>query len=239
MIQWLNFRKIISENLDGRLVPHRINTMKRLESLLDNRIHSCEIDLQIRSDQNGPYFEIGHDETEVKGLHLERFLATIQEHKPKKLWLDIKNLCPENIDAAILELNHLDSIYNIKAIAIIESNLEDSCFKRISAFGYHTSYYLPTEKIATLLDRNDLPLLREIANTLNNQIRNQLVSAVSFNVSLYPFVKNYLEPVIPDSIVYHTWDSAKIWEWNALGRLKESDYFRDSKVRTILYKCRD
>jgi len=79
-------------------------------------------------------------------------------------------------------------------------------------------------------------MLRAEADRLNEQIRNQEVLAVSFDLSLYPFVKNYLEPKIPDNIVYHTWGSVKLCQFNAVGKLQQSDYFKDSRVKTIIYR---
>jgi hypothetical protein len=239
LIQRINLHEVVSRELDGRLMPHRINSHDRLMGLLENGIRSFELDLIFRSNEIPPFFEVGHDEAEAGGLRLDQFLETVREYKLKKIWMDIKNLNPENIGLAVSELNRLDSICSIKTIAIIESSLEDSCFKNINALGFHTSYYLPTAKITALLDRNDSTMLGEAARAINIQIMGQSVSAVSFNLSFYPFVKNYLEPIISDAIVYHAWDSVKMWEWNALRGLEKSDYFKDPRIRTILYKCRD
>ena len=53
---------------------------------------------------------------------------------------------------------------------------------------------------------------------------------------LYPFVKQYLEPLIPDSVVYHTWGAVKMWEWGAIKRLEESPTYKDKRVKTILFR---
>jgi hypothetical protein len=236
IIQFFNVKKLISEGLDGRLVPHRINHTDKLQAVLDNGIQSFEVDLMFYEENGHAFFEVGHGINELSGLKFDQYLSKIKACDVRKMWLDIKNIREQDIDVVIAELERLDFVHAIKRRAIIESSITTTGFRRISRRGFHTSYYLPTNRIAGLLSKNDKDLLRAEANRLNEQIRGQEVEAVSFDLLLYPFVKNYLEPMIPDSIVYHTWDSVRLWQFHAIDRLKRSDYFKDRRVKTILYK---
>ena len=236
MIQFFNVKTLISEGLDGRLIPHRINHIDKLQAVLDNGLQSFEVDLTFRDESGHAFFEVGHGENDLSGLKFDQYLTRIKACDVQKMWLDIKNIREQDIDAVIAELERLDSVYVIKKRAIIESSITTTRFQRISRRGFHTSYYLPTSRISDLLNNNDKDLLRAEADRLNEQIRNQEVLAVSFDLSLYPFVKNYLEPMIPDNIVYHTWGPVKLWQFNAIDQLKRSDYFKDRRVKTILFK---
>jgi hypothetical protein len=235
LIQYMNINTIISENLDGRLAAHRINRIDRLRTVIENGVRSFEVDLLFRQTGSQGYFEVGHDEADTREVRLDQFLDILQPYRPEKIWLDIKQVSEDNLDAVLAELERLDTTYTIKEAAIIESSITTEGFSKIKSAGFHTSYYLPTGQLLTLLHENDYTALQTAAKALKNQIEGQSTSAVSFDLTLYPFVKTYLEPIIPDSIAYHTWGSVKMWEWSALEELKDSDYFRDPRVKTILY----
>ena len=235
-IQRANISAILSLKLDGRLVPHRVNRVNKLQAILGEGIGSLEVDLLFRFDGQRGHFEVGHDEIDASGVDLAAFLDIIKAHCLKKIWLDIKNVREDNIDALLAELLRLDSLYGIRQTAIIESNLVTEGLRKVGQAGFHSSYYLPTQKIKALLSGNDRALLQAAAAALAEQIASQGVAAVSFDLALYPFVKNYLETVIPATVVYHTWDSMKLWELNAIRDLKERAYFNDSRVMTILYE---
>jgi hypothetical protein len=235
IIRYFHMRAIVAENLDGRLIPHRVNRVDKLASILDKGIRSFEIDLLLRSEGARVFFEAGHSDEDARGVPLHRFLEMLRGTGPRKIWLDIKNLDDNNMHAAVLELRRLDSIYAVKEIAIVESSTTSDSFSRFRNAGFHTSYYLPTERITSLLTLDDREKLTREALKIAAQIDRQSVSAVSFNLTLYPFVKQYLEPVIADSIVYHAWDSVDLRKWGALNRLKSTDYYRDTRLETLIY----
>jgi len=133
LIQKINVMKLISEGLDERVIPHRINYIDTLYSVLDNGIRSLEIDLIFREGYG--FFEIGHDELDATGVKFDIFLNILQNYEIKKIWLDVKNLSDANIDVIITELERLDSIYIIKNISIIESSDTTNNFKKLSDKG--------------------------------------------------------------------------------------------------------
>jgi len=236
IVQFINVKRLIWEGLDGRLTPQRINHADGLRAILNNGLQSFEVDLWFLEEDGHTFFEVGHGIEDLSGLMFDQYLSNIKGRDVQKMWLDIKNIREQDIDKVIAELERLDSVHAIKKRAIIESSITTTGFRRIGRRGFHTSYYLPTSKLVDLLSKNDEDVLRAEANRLNEQIRGQEVLAVSFDLYLYPFVKNYLEPLIPDSIVYHTWYSVKMWQLSALDQLKGSDYFKDGRVKTILYQ---
>jgi len=128
-------------------------------------------------------------------------------------------------------------MFSVRKIAFV-ANITTKGFQKISARGFHTSYYLPTGKIISLLKESDSVKLQMEADRLAEQLHHQSVLAVSFDLRLYPFVKNYLEQNIPDTVVYHTWRSIQIWKSRSLENLRNNDYWKDTRVKTILYKYR-
>ncbi|MEW5796510.1 MAG: hypothetical protein AB1772_09120 [Candidatus Zixiibacteriota bacterium] len=236
LIQRGNISSLLAENLDSRLAPHRINRVNRLRAILAHGIRSLEVDLMFRPSNGGGYFEIGHDESDASGVGLAEFLDTLGGAGLKKIWLDIKNITEGNIDAALAELIRLDSLYDLRKTAIVESSFGSESLRRISNAGFHTSFYLPTVRIKELLASGDTMALQKEAEAIAAQVWAQQLAAVSFDLALYSFVKGHLESIIPDTTVYHVWDSVKLWEWDAIRELKDRNYFKDARVATILYE---
>lgn len=236
LIQKFHVHTLTSEGLDERIIPHRINSIDRLYHVLDDDIRSFEVDLIFRTAGQYGFFEVGHDEHDATGVHFDLFLNILRNYEIKKLWLDVKNVNEHNIRAIVNELDRLDSVYNLRDISIIESSSPANSLRMLSSRGFHTSYYLPTEMILRLLhEKSDMALKGE-AHRIHRQILHQSMSAVSFDLRLYAFVKNYLEPVIPENIVYHAWNSVRLYDLSSIHTLKSSDYYRDSRLKTILVR---
>jgi len=236
LIQAYNLKTVLHENLDGRLVPHRVNSIEKFKRMQDCGIRSLEVDLYFDADTNRRCFAIGHDIEDARSVNLDEYLESLGQIEIRKIWLDIKNVTADHLQPMLQELERLDSLYEIRDIAIVESSYPSRDITIISDAGFHLSYYLPTERNQKLLDTEDEEILDAEAAALAEQLDNQRVSAISFDLSLYPFVKEYLEPVLSDTIVYHTWGAIKLWEWGTITKLRNTVYFKDSRVKTILYR---
>ncbi len=104
----------------------------------------------------------------------------------------------------------------------------------MSESGFHLSYYLPTEEILAAMDEG-ARAREELATKLADIAGKQDVSAVSFDLQLYGFVKNYLEPKLSPQTVYHTWSFENSFRNPALLEdLQKQGYFHDRAVKTIL-----
>ncbi|NOR51968.1 MAG: hypothetical protein GQ470_05055 [Gammaproteobacteria bacterium] len=233
--QYQNLTLLFQDELDGRLIPHKANHLGKLEAIFDSDIRSFELDLIFRQQGEQGYFEIGHDEEEVKGRTFESYLALLQTYPIKKIWMDVKNISETNASAMLARLEFLDQTYAIKSVVILESSTTGDHFKAFSKAGYHTSYYLPTNSIHSLLSQNDPQALQLEAQRIHQLTISQSLRAVSFTASLYPFVKTYLEPIIADEVVYHTWNIIKFKEYHSLEKLKEKAIFKDPRIQTIIY----
>lgn len=234
IIQKYNVAEIIYQQLDNRVIPHKVNSIGRLEKIKNAGIRSFELDLHIITRDSEVYFEVGHDVEDLNGLRFDHILDQIQSAGFNKIWLDIKNVSDDNIVAMASELIRLDKKYSIKEIALVEMQYTGDDLSLISDAGFHTSYYLPIASIKSLMNANNIDGLKQEAKRIQLQSERQKLSAVSFQEDLYPFVKRYLEPVLQDNIVYHTWDSIKMDTYGLSEILDQRPYYDDTRIKTVL-----
>jgi hypothetical protein len=237
MFRAWNVAAILSEGLDGRLIPHRVNRLAVLDEVLDRGLRSMEVDVLFRpATASTGYFEVGHDDNDARGVRLDAFLDRMQAHAIGKIWLDVKNLNPTNLESALTELRRLDELYGLRKIAIIEYYKSGAAFAAVSGAGFHSSYYVPEDRIDDLLAAGDVAALTQSAQAIAATVKLQAVDAVSFRLTIYPFVKRYLEPMLPPATRYHAWDSVELRRWRAIDKLQASDYYGDPRLETILYR---
>jgi len=233
--QYQNLEGIFQDGLDGRLIAHKVNHVGKLESVLGAGIRSIELDVMFRKQGSRGYFEIGHDEHETNGQTFASYLDILQDYPMKKIWMDVKNVTDENADAMLNHLQALHQQYNIKPIVLFESSTSSKRIKDFAQAGFYTSYYLPTNAILQLQAEQKPELLKKEALRIRDWIAAESIPAISFPAFLYPFVKTYVEPLLPANIDYHTWNIIKLEDRHALEKLKEKAIFKDPRVRTIIY----
>ena len=233
--QYQNLQLLFEDKLDGRLIAHKVNQQGKLEAILNSGIRSFELDVLFRKQGESGYFEIGHDEHEVRGQTFESYLTYLQTYSINKIWMDVKNVGDDNAEAMLVHLENLAQKYGVKPSILLESSTTSPQLKIFSDAGFHTSYYLPTNAILNLLARQKPDDLAQEAIRIRDLVLVQDVSAISFPASLYPFVKQYVEPLLPKNIVYHTWNIIKLEDNHALEKLKDTPVFKDPRVRTIIY----
>lgn len=226
-----NTAKLIKQGIKSRVYPHRVNSIGKLQDIWRDGFRAFEVDIQISKEKNS--LRVGHDINLVTGS-LSTMLSSIDHTKAERIWLDIKNLNEKNFYTALELLESIDSIFNIKDKIIIESNIKSSLFKKFRARGWHTSYYLPTAKILTLIQAQDSVELNRLAVDIAKQLTHQDIAAVSFDQRLYIFVKYFLEEKINENIDYHTWFGPSIFDSKFEEKLIKSDVHNDTRVKSIL-----
>lgn len=229
-----NIQRVLAQNLDGRLIPHKANYRNKLNNILSDNLRTFEFDSLFNAGAKTPFFEIGHDEQETNGTSFEAYLEIIKDKQIKKIWMDIKNVEENNIASIVTRLDDLDNIHHFKSILIFESSSESPKLKAISDAGYHTSYYLPTDVLQDISEQNTAAIQKE-AIRIKRQIDSQNLKAVSFPAVLYPFVKSHLETIIPGDIVYHTWNTFKFKKADELSKIQRQSFYQDARVKTIIY----
>ena len=124
--------------------------------------------------------------------------------------------------------------FNIKNKIIFEIDTEGDFFKEFKVNHWHTSYYLPTGNIVSLLNSENIVEMKKTASKIAIQLKTQNLSAVSYDNRLYPFVKKYLEPKIDKSIVYHIWYGPHLNSIIFKAELSKMKEYHDDRVKTIL-----
>ena len=231
MWQQINADLIRKNNLGSRLYPHRVNTLGKMREITDRGIRSFETDVFFRPE--GGFFEVGHHEGAMTGMTLESFLEKIPRDF-EKIWLDVKDVTDAAVPGINKRLLELDKKFGLKSRVIVETANESSLPALLSDSGFHLSYYLPTEETLAVMEEN-AGSREKLAEKIGGIAKGQNAGAVSFDLRLYEFVKDYLEAELGPQIVYHTWYPGVTFESsNLLEEMQAREYFHDSRVKTIL-----
>lgn len=229
-----NAQYLVDTDQAARVFPHRINSIAKLQEIWRDGLRSFEVDVRFGDDQQ-PTFRVGHHPG-VMGEGLERFLQSVDYSQIERLWLDFKNLNTKNYAAALERLAYLDGKYGLKSKAIVESGTAGSFFQILRAAGWHTSYYLPTRKIADLQISGDAQALEQLASDIAQQVSAQNVNAVSFDTRIYPFVEQYLEGGLASDVNYHVWYGPDLADTDFQKTLQENKLANNRRVKTLLVK---
>lgn len=230
--QKTNSKFLIDNNLSERVFPHRVNSIAKLKQVVKSGFSSFEVDVYFEKDSTHQFL-VGHHKGKM-GRNLETYLNNIEQGDIQKIWLDFKNFNKNNVTEIIDELNRLDNLYQLKEKVLLESSTKDSIFQMLHRNGWKTSYYLPTKQIFELLESNNKKQLNTIAKQICQQILKQQVSAISFDKRVYPFVKKFLEPIIPPSITYHCWHGPSLKNPSFEKELKNHLLFLNPRVKSLL-----
>ena len=230
--QKVNAQYLIDTNQSSRIFPHRVDSIGKLKDVWNDGFRSFEIDVRF-GDNNSTTFQVGHNQG-LMGLGLEEFLSRVDYSKIERVWLDFKNLNESNYKKALERLEYLDKKFDLKRKLIVESGTKSEFFKELRANGWHTSYYMPTQIVEKLLNEDNKVKMQELATAIAKQAKIQNVAAVSFDYNLYPFIKQYLEPLISDDIVYHMWLGPSLDSINFEDELLKNPMYLDNRVKTIL-----
>ncbi|MCK5856116.1 MAG: hypothetical protein KAG64_01425 [Bacteroidales bacterium] len=226
--------RLKNNNLHNIVIPHRINSTKRVSMVHNLGFNAWELDLNFYQD-NGDYFKVQHDKNLLPAPLFSEYLTSVAIYPLTKLWLDTRGVNNSNYDFILKRFSYIDSIYHIKDIAIIETSFKSKEFSEFRNRGWHTSYYLPYQDVNQLIADGDTTAQEFYANLLAIQLSAQNVSAISFDVSCYSFVIDFLEKRISNDIVYHCWDlSLNLSHQEFIRQYKEKEYSKNSRIKTVL-----
>lgn len=217
-----------------RIMPHRINTEKRLAAIWNDGFRGFELDAHFVVEPN-PLFLLGHDEKDFREVSLIQFLRQLPSQELETIWLDLKNLSSENARDVQQHLEQIDAEFDLKEKLILESRWIDTRFNIFAENGWHTSFYLPNDRLLRFLEQGNADAMRDVANKLSNQARRQKLGALSFDCRVYPFINEYFEPLRPQGLLYHCWDlSLKLHYRNVVSTLQEQIFFHDTAINRLL-----
>lgn len=231
-----NVEDLLERGLSSRVFPHRVNSLGKLNDVWYSGFRSFEVDVRF-GDNNTRSYQVGHDEL-VMGHSFEELLDSVPFGNIDRIWFDLKNLTEENSADALDALESLDRKYHFKGKLIVESGTDSATFKIFREHGWHTSYYTPTNAIVSLLEQNDTDGMELLAEAIANRVKEQKVSAISFDNRTYSFIKTHVEPLLEDDIIYHAWYGPPVWSDTFTSDLVKNALFLDKRVKTILVEYR-
>ena len=188
---FMGFREI--GRYPDKIWLHRCNSMEKLYE--KHMIYpNIEVDLVFRESRK---FDVTHDADTTFYLGLASYFSYMRK-KEGKMWLDIKNLTPENRIMALSSLDRLVESFQIEKDRLI---IEGQSWKALEVFtqsGYYTSFYVPYD------DPDDLSKkeLKCFIKGLQEIADKKVVSALSFPGCWYTEIKESLNR----SIDLLTWE---------------------------------
>ncbi len=229
-----NSSYIIKTGLDSKIFPLRVNSIGKLFDIWRDGFRAFEIDVRF-NDNNSDRFKIGND-LEHMGLYLDEFLNKIKYKNIKKVYFDFQNLSEFNANDALVKLDLLDKKYNLKNKVILESSVTRKYFKNFRKNGWNTSYKLPAKEILKLISEGENEKLEKLTEKIAAQIKEQDVSAISFDIKLYSFVKKYLESKINKTIKYHIKNAFDLSNLGFEKNVQNNPLLKDVRVEFLLCK---
>ena len=230
--QKVNSRYLIDTNQSSRIFPHCVDSIGKLKDIWNEGFRSFEVDVRF-GEENATVFRVGSTQA-LRGVVFEAFLNRIENDKIEHMIIDIKNLNNKNYEDALERLSYLDEKYHLKNRVLVQSKLKDTFIKAFGDKGWHTSYDLPTKTIIKLLNGKDHKKMENLSQAIAEQISLQYVSAISFDKEVYGWVKEYLEPKIPEKIIYHLWSSLTLYDIDCKKKLLNNKLYLDERVKTLL-----
>lgn len=144
-LNWFKAAKQIHRlrELTGKnILLHRCNTLEKTQ--IARRCGFDGIETDVTYDPARKILVIGHDEITSDDSSLEDVLSVTSDWAFKKIWIDIKNLSPENASGILSYLENMHLRYGLKERAIIETSYGGDFIESYKTNGWFTSYYLPT-----------------------------------------------------------------------------------------------
>jgi hypothetical protein len=119
---------------------HRVNTIEKAQHFQDSY---SGFELDVHFDTCQQTFIVKHDAADTSTLTLPVWLGSVD--KPERLgyWLDFKNLCSENGDAALNELLRIRQAFNLTNHPIVVESGFPPALVAFDTLNFRTSYYIP------------------------------------------------------------------------------------------------
>lgn len=152
-----------------------------------------------------PGLMLGHGPEYVYNTSLQNFLSALPNQEEYFFWFDIKNLQEKDTTAVLEKLEKLDQQFHLKNRCLLETPLRSSSLAEWSQNGWKTALYLMYEDPNRQAILKSSQKSREYAQKAALDLKAQQAFAISFPADLYPFVKTYLEPLLPPDTRYLTW----------------------------------
>jgi len=175
-----------------KLCVHHANSLAKLRQAA--QLAAC-VEFDAAFDAETSRFKVHHPPDPDLGLDLGTYLEWAG---PLRLWMDWKNLTPENAAQAFAELERLDAMYGLRQRVVIEigadfieAKHEPKSFRELSA-GWRLSLYLPTDKGVHCRDPSIMSSreCHELEGRIADTVKHYGFADISFDSEVYPWVRD-------------------------------------------------
>lgn len=182
---------------------HRVDSPQKLTEL-GEKYPGLELDLIYYEDAHA--FENTHydasDDPKVLSLKDHPLSATLEAYQAQGrnqyLWLDLKNLTPQNASAAASDLKALLSHYRIALNRVFIENQDAGALAVLHEAGLNTLFWFPYLDLPSLSAAQQA----DVCAQLRNIAASGSVDGISFSGEYYDFIKSC---ALPPTVPLYTW----------------------------------
>jgi hypothetical protein len=166
-----------------KVLAHRCNSVDRLNSAL-KYYKGVELDLVYYEDTNT--LDVNHPPSPSTGLNFKTYINSIISDEPPYLWLDIKNLNPENAERIFASIKETLSKKRLDVGKVLIETRDPEALPIFTNAGFLTSYYLPKR-----LDLETPENLEIAINNIKQVLKEQPEIGISTNFFDYDILHQY------------------------------------------------
>jgi hypothetical protein len=147
-------------NLQGcqKLWVHRVNSFERLQVIQD---HFGGFECDLVFDRVANTFRITHPPAPANDLTADDYFRWLKS-SGKKMWLDVKDFQPADVEAGVRYFLQSDSLYHIRDQVVVESS-EPALVNRLATAGFIVSYLVPPQFLEGNSGDTGINLLPEVS----------------------------------------------------------------------------
>lgn len=209
---------------EDKLWLHRCNSMDKLREKVDD-YPNVEIDVVYRK---CGIFDVTHDVDTTFRLPLDSFFCYMSKSNGH-MWLDVKNLNPENADEMLEDLDSLTEKYSIERKQLIVESRDWRSLDIFTDDGYYTSMYVDFPKPSKLEDDE----IDSCMGVLNRVARTGNVKALSFPGWWYEKIREY----VTADIDLLTWKH-RTTQLELMCLPEGREMLSDSRLKVVLVKSK-
>jgi len=221
--QKANIRYLQAHQLMEKVVPSHVNTLGKYHDIRNGAMASYEADIYLQESPK-TVFRLGSDETRL-GMTLEDFLHHTKGDDTRQIILNLIHVAPPNKTKALQRLAWLDQHYHLKEKAILV--VPPKAYRALAKEGWHVSYRLPKEAIRA----SSAP--GTVAQDIAKEIMTYKIESLTFDENIYPWVKKYLEPLLPKEVHYNIWTSLRLYDNQLQSKLMQDSRLADTRVERL------
>lgn len=200
---------------------HRCNSIEKLHQMKDI-YPNIEVDVVLR----GSTFDVTHDLDVSYGLDLEEYFAHFSRNDGK-MWLDVKNLTPENKDTMLAVLGSLVERYGVAKERLVVESAQWPLLGDFTKAGFYTSMYVEYDKPGRLSGAE----VQECIGVLREVAASGCVRAISFPYWWYSTLKGSLGSSV-DMLTWKHRSSQFLFMLSGEGKRM----LEDSQLKIVLVK---